>query len=234
MSDAVPNALARKVGPLPVGAWVAVAAGGIAAALFLNKRTPAAIEVQDADAGLDNTMPGAGNLSVGAAASNPTSTSPLGGGYPMPTTNEEWAQAVMRALIAKGYEPTVIDDAVGKYLSGGTLTIRERAIISLALIAAGGPPVPPPPPLTGSPSLPSPSLPAPPRDTLPPSRPNPTSTSSGRVQIVSIYRGGTGLGDGRQTFAPGEPHPSGGIGGGKPAPTKSAPPKRAPIIRRRG
>lgn len=167
MSD-TPEFLSKKVGPLPAGAWLAVAAGGLAAAYFLRNngaQAAAAPTVDGATQWADNTMPTAGNLSVGYADSNPTSSAPdPGTGYAAPTTNEEWAQLAERALLGKGYLPLLVDGAIRNYLAGMTLSASEQAVVTEALIVAGPPPIQPPPPLPGvTPPHITPTVPAKPQ-----------------------------------------------------------------------
>lgn len=99
-------------------------------------------------------------------------------GTPAPTTNVQWERLVADELLAKGDDPTLISNALTKYLSGGSLTAAENGIVSLALQMFGAPPegllpitpVTPvtPPPVTTTP--PPKTTTPPPKTTTPPAK----------------------------------------------------------------
>jgi nucleoid-associated protein YgaU len=168
-----------------MGAWLAIAGVGIGVAFVVRRNAGASPAYTVEGAGtdsLDNTQPGAGNLGTVVPDSNPTAGQPAGGGVVI-ATNEDWAVAAQRALFAKGYDAATVNTAVRKYLNGDALTIQERAIIGLALIAVGPPPVQPPPPVSGEapgqkpvPQIPAKPQPGPARPGLPhpvPAKPKP-------------------------------------------------------------
>ena len=69
------------------------------------------------------------------------------GGPPPPqpiTTNGQWAAAVEMSLSQQGYNPLTISAALGKYLTGQTVTQDQADLISVALAFQGEPPVPSP------------------------------------------------------------------------------------------
>ncbi len=191
MSDFNPQqALGSKVGPLPLGVW-AVLAGGVVGGYILWQRhkaaavapapTPAASTLNGG--ALDNTQ--AGSLFTSTGASAPASSS-----SPAPITdNDQWRQAAEIALVAKGYLPTTVDDAISAYLSGAGMTPQQSAIINLAINAVGPAPITPPPALPGtveSPVAPPPSAPivTSPAPTAQPAAPAPITTpvvSTGRT-----------------------------------------------------
>ena len=79
------------------------------------------------------------------------------GGYvTQPTTNASWAQEVEAYLQNLGYDPMAVATAIGKYLTGQTLTSDQQGIVAAAQGFFGPPPqyVPPvsttPPPGNGS------------------------------------------------------------------------------------
>lgn len=61
-------------------------------------------------------------------------------GIPGPVTNIQWARLVADQLIAKGDDPTLVTNALTKYLNGATLNNQEQAVINLALQTLGQPP----------------------------------------------------------------------------------------------
>lgn len=80
-----------------------------------------------------------------------------------PSTNGQWAQQAEAYLSTLGYDPLTVAVALGKYLSGQTLTDEQMGIVSAAIAFYGNPPtaVPPPhvtPPVGQGPN--PPSLPA--------------------------------------------------------------------------
>lgn len=150
--------LSQQVGPLPLGAWVAVVAGGLGIAFY--SRQQGAQSVVDVPVEDGSGVPGVGQ-GVGWIAVPPPSTAPPG--QPEPVTNEEWARNAINGLIAEGsYDAAVVDAAIRKYIESAPLGVQEYAIIRLALMRYGSPPVPLPPP------------PAPP--VIPPVTPTPTPT----------------------------------------------------------
>lgn len=58
------------------------------------------------------------------------------------TTNGQWAAAVEMALSQQGYNPLTISAALGKYLTGQTVTQDQADLISVAIAFQGEPPVP--------------------------------------------------------------------------------------------
>jgi len=60
------------------------------------------------------------------------------------TTNGQWAAAVEMALSQQGYNPLTISAALGKYLTGQTVTQDQADLISVAIAFQGEPPVPSP------------------------------------------------------------------------------------------
>jgi hypothetical protein len=125
--------MGKQIGPLPLGAWIAVVAGGLGIAWYTKSKNAATPVAQDNTGG----VPGVG---VGAPAdwtpiTSTTPTSPAG-----PTTNEEWATLAINWLIAQGYPPNVADSAIRKYIAGEKLSVQEYTLVGLALIAKGSPP----------------------------------------------------------------------------------------------
>jgi hypothetical protein len=64
-----------------------------------------------------------------------------GGGTNPPTTNAQWAAAAEAQLEASGYNPTTVAAALGKYLTGGTLTLDQQSIVQAAIAVENYPPV---------------------------------------------------------------------------------------------
>jgi len=74
----------------------------------------------------------------------------VGVGSPFPVTgtvapvatNAAWAQAAEQELEGNGYDPTTVAAALGKYITGGTVTADQQSIIQAAIAFEGYPPQP--------------------------------------------------------------------------------------------
>lgn len=134
-----------NVKALPPWAWVAVVGGGLGVGYFINKRNAAkqAEPVQLTESGV-----GAGGTGGFASVSPPTEA---------PTneedTNQKWQIRVSNWLIANGYDPITVDNALRKYLTGQLTNFQETSVVAVALAhfgippesVAGPAPSPPPP-----------------------------------------------------------------------------------------
>lgn len=140
--------LGKQIGPLPLGAWAAVVAGGLGIAFYTRQQGTKTVDVPVNDTSGDTGV-GAG---PGWIAVTPPTTGPPSAGKP--TTNEEWAVAATNYLINAGYDAPTADLAIRKYLESGDLSIQERALVGLALVFLGAPPVPLPVPTNSSLSAP--------------------------------------------------------------------------------
>lgn len=156
--------LGKQIGPLPLGAWVAVVGGGLGIAYYTRKSgsgTAIPTVVEDTSG-----TPGVGEGASGFVNATPITVdnSPAA-----PATNEEWARNAINYLIAQGYDPNVADSAIRKYLESSQLTVAEYALTRIALAKLGSPPVPlpiPPPPPTVPPPV-TPVTPPPPTPVQP-------------------------------------------------------------------
>lgn len=178
--------MGKQVGPLPMGAWVVVVAGGLGIALWSRNKSNAPVVVEDTSG-----TPGVG---AGAAtpgwidASKPTdSNTPVG--Y---STNEAWGQAAINWLIAQGYSPGLASSAITKALAGGEdisgnkMSIQEWALWTQALLHLGSPPQPvnvaPPSSVPGPVTPPTDPPPVNPPTTKPPTTTPPPAQGQGRYE----------------------------------------------------
>jgi hypothetical protein len=69
-----------------------------------------------------------------------------------PSTNASWAQQVEAYLQNLGYDPTAVGSAIGKYLTGQTLSADQQGIVAAALGFFGQPPQGAPPVSGGTPA----------------------------------------------------------------------------------
>jgi hypothetical protein len=68
---------------------------------------------------------------------------PVGGsgsGLPSPITNEQWGRVVSDRLLGEGADPSIVVNAVRKYLLGQALNASEKAVINQILTRFGAPP----------------------------------------------------------------------------------------------
>ncbi|MFJ8188083.1 hypothetical protein [Streptomyces sp. NPDC096105] len=165
--------LGKKVGPLPLGVWIAAVVGGIGIAYVVRQRGDDDAEPEPYVP--DGTIIGQPN-GVGQNGDDDDDRDDLD---VTPQTNEQWGRQAIQRMIARGYNPTLVDSAIRKYLAGETLTVTERALIAETLVVMGPPPVPPPPEVPGgtNPDPVDPITPKPPKPDPPqpgPKPPNPT------------------------------------------------------------
>jgi hypothetical protein len=162
--------LGRQIGPLPLGAWIAVVGGGLGLAYY--SYTNSAPAASDADTAAQDAVNGIGNGAVGGwvqtQPTDPATTVTI-------ETNEQWARQAINWLIAQGYDASESDSAIRKYIAGNdpAPSIKEYVLQGFALAKFGSPPNPLPPPLTPPPTVPPPVAPPPPTPPPPPPPPSP-------------------------------------------------------------
>lgn len=160
--------LGKQVGPLPLGAWIVVVGGGLGIAWYSRSQGTGDAEpevVEDVSG-----VPGVGDGTVGGwtptvPGSGTTTPTP-----PTITTNDEWASYIIAEMIARNYEPTLVDSAIRKYLAGMKLSASEFVIVRLALAIKVPPQVLP---ATEDTQTPTPTTPKPPTSTPGPVTPKP-------------------------------------------------------------
>lgn len=179
----LPGAFGRRIGPLPLGAWVGAGVAGLVLAYVWNKRRGAsegtsagdetATNPQTADASAPAYLPtsfavaGGGPGATGSTGTTTTTAETVTGTTPAGyATNSEWRRAAVTALTAKGYSPIVADDALARYLESQDLTAQQSGLVGIALQTIGPAPDP------------VPASPAPPPDpTQPASQPTPVTAA---------------------------------------------------------
>jgi hypothetical protein len=134
--------LGKQVGPLPLGVWIAVGAGGLALGYVINKKMAASSAAAAA-------QPSTGQLTesgVGTGGSQFIFDPPTSGTVDTaPETNASWGRKAATWLISQNHDPTLADQAVRKYLSALPLTVAEKATMALVMQHMGPPPEPLPP-----------------------------------------------------------------------------------------
>lgn len=179
--------LGKQVGPLPLGAWIVVVAGGLGIALYTSRQ-----KVEEPE-----TVDETGDVGVGPSGftqlvpvTQPTENETG------PTTNEEWARIAIDGMIGRGYPAALVNSAITKALMGGTdyegkkMSVQEWSIWQLALLYYGTPPQPVnvPPPV----DVPGPVIPP---TNPPPTNPPPTKPPDNKVppHIVHVVKRGETL-----------------------------------------
>lgn len=152
------DALGRKVGPLPLVAWIGIA---LVVFYFVSKKQNGAgsggLETDPAGnvgvidpntgyvAGSAEDRAALGNVSSGLGSSTDPGTtggSTVAGQY---ADNNAWAVAAINYLVSIGVDATSANTAVTQFLSSQVLTTQQQGEINLAIQRLGAPPSPPEP-----------------------------------------------------------------------------------------
>jgi hypothetical protein len=177
--------LGKQVGPLPLGAWVAVVGAGLGVALYTRRQSQGATDptVVEDTSGVPGVGTGVNGMWTDVTPVPPSDTPTV---Y---TDNDSWGRAAIDRLVADGYQPAQVYSAITKALAGGTgdnaLSVSEFAIWARALILLHTPPTPV--------GVPAPSPTGPPGTTPPPPTPKPTGYKMiwGPVTVTGSYVGMT-------------------------------------------
>jgi hypothetical protein len=153
----LPN-MGKQVGPLPMGAWVAVIGGSLGFMLYTRSRGSKDTQAEDVPASdaLLSSVGFGGQGAVGAYTNTGGVSTPADTTKQI-TTNQEWGEQAFTYLAAKGFDASQVDTAVRNYLSGIALSIAQNALITQALAKFGMPPEG----LSRAPDLPTLPAPAP-------------------------------------------------------------------------
>lgn len=125
------NILAKQVGPLPLGMWGIVVAGGLGIGYVIN-RNMARSQSDSAQLTESGVGEGGGQFVYDPPESGDNDNSPK--------SNFEWGQRAKQFLIAKGMNPILVDNTIRKYLQGLPLTLEEQGLVNMALTEFGAPP----------------------------------------------------------------------------------------------
>lgn len=149
--------LGKKVAGLPLGAWVAVVAGGLAIGWYASNG------MSKKSSGQEIPLEPQAEAGVGTGGGQFIYDPPKdveSPGNNTITDNNTWARRAINWLIAKGYDPGLSQSAVSKFINGTNRTLTEQTMINLALIEFGAPPEEVP--LPDSPVTPPGTTPKPP------------------------------------------------------------------------
>jgi nucleoid-associated protein YgaU len=157
----------KMMGPLPLGAWVAVVGGGLAYAVYSRRQADIAPASASTDPNVDTsggvgTGGDSGWVQTGGGTDGPVQSVGSEGGF-TPTTNVQWGNQAINWLIRQNYDAATANRAINKFLrnEGGRLSPHEFTLVNLALAEFG----PPPRPTLGPFPAPTPRPPHPPRPT---------------------------------------------------------------------
>lgn len=147
----------KKIGPLPAGAWLIIAAAIFWVVFKKNKGGGTAGQQTDpaGNVGTINPRTGyvygsaedsaaLGSVGTGLGSSPDTGTggSTVGGKY---EDNNAWAIAAINYLVSIGIDATTANAAITQFLASQKLTTEQQAAVNLAIQRLGAPPTPPEP-----------------------------------------------------------------------------------------
>jgi len=167
--------LGKQVGPLPLGAWIAVVGGGLAIGWYFSSGSAKSAGKAEGEVPLTESGVGAGGQQFiyepPETVDTPSSAI---------TNNTQWYTKAVSHLIAAGYDPGTVISAISKFLSGLTRTAQEQELINRAVRDIGAPPE----------TVPLPDATTPP--IKPPTKPIPEPVKVGpKYTIYTIQRGDT-------------------------------------------
>lgn len=135
--------LGKKVGPLPLGAWIVVVGAGLGIAYYTRGDagvfTQGDDELADDETFVEDT---AGPDGVGTGGWTFTPPPVVTGPDVPPVDNDEWGQRAIGWLITSGQNAAWANAAITKALAGEKLGAREWTLWRLALMHMGPPPFP--------------------------------------------------------------------------------------------
>lgn len=123
-TKSVGSGLKKQVGPLPVGVWIAIIAGGLLIAYYFNKKNGASSSSQpQVDTG-GNPAVGTGLVSAGipggVTTPNPST---------QPVDNAGWLSLAEAQAVRDGYNPVTAAGALNTFLNGGTLQPDQATLV---------------------------------------------------------------------------------------------------------
>jgi nucleoid-associated protein YgaU len=163
--------MGKMIGPLPMGAWVAVVGGGLGFALYTRSRASDGSPEVPGGSPLDTVGDGSTGGAWSVTAPTPTNNPDVA----LITDNQSWAFATENWLIAHGYDPGKVVSSISNGLYGLALPPDEWAIWVTALAHQGAPPENFNAPTQSTPT-PKPHIPTPPppKPKPPPPKPKPS------------------------------------------------------------
>jgi nucleoid-associated protein YgaU len=128
--------LGKQIGPLPLGAWVAVVGGSLAFMFYTRSHAGGSSDSEGDVPATDALLSDVGFGGVGAVGAYV----PTNGGVDTPASttdvinsNVQWGQKVFAFLVGQGNDPATVDKAVRDYTSGISLGAQANALITQGL-----------------------------------------------------------------------------------------------------
>jgi hypothetical protein len=147
------KSLGKQVGPLPMGAWIAVVGGGLVIAYFVNKNqkanadeTDASLTDPDSDVGV-----GGGQFQYDPIQQVPVET-------PEDNDNAAWGRKAINYLTSLGYAGSYAQNVISKFLAAEPISPNEKLLVDIVILRFGSPPEPIAP-TEGEPNPPTPPTP---------------------------------------------------------------------------
>lgn len=148
--------LGKKIGPLPLGVWLVIAAGIFYFVLKSNKETGGGPQTDGAgnvgtinpNTGYvygspeDKAALGNSSSSLGTSGESGTGGATVGGQY---ADNSAWAVAAINYLVSIGVDATSANAAITQFLGSQQLTSAQQGMVNMAIQRLGAPPTPPEP-----------------------------------------------------------------------------------------
>lgn len=155
-AGSIKDKLGKKIGPLPLGVWLVIAAGIFWFVMKSNKdgeggpQTDGAGNVGTINPNTgyvygspeDKSALGAGSSSLGTSSESGTGGATVGGQY---ADNNAWSVAAINYLVSIGVDATSANAAITQFLGSQQLTGAQQGMVNLAIQRLGAPPTPPEP-----------------------------------------------------------------------------------------
>lgn len=152
VTNGAKSILGKKYGPLPFGAWLVIIAVTAYVARRMVKGNAAAKDAAESQApegfvvtGTGDHIPSAykgtgGGTLIGSGSLYGASPSGVSATPITETSNEPWLRRSAEKLQTAGmWDPVFVQAALGKYISGGDLNQREKAVVNQAIAMEGQP-----------------------------------------------------------------------------------------------
>lgn len=149
--------LGKKIGPLPLGVWLIIAAGIFYFVMKSNQGSGEGGPQTDGAGNVGTINPntgyvygspedraalGASSSSLGTSGESGTGGATVGGQY---SDNSAWAVAAINYLVSIGVDATSANSAITQFLGSQQLTTEQQGMVNLAIQRLGAPPTPPEP-----------------------------------------------------------------------------------------
>lgn len=122
--------LGKQIGPLPLGAWVAVVGGGLGIAWYANTKKGSSASTDQADQQLTESGVGEGTAAFMPAAEVSQPSSPI-------ETLDDWINKAITQAVALGATPLEIEQALRLYAKGEALSEDQGKLVNRIITQIG-------------------------------------------------------------------------------------------------